>query len=70
MIDYELYKNNIIQASKNARQATNIDDALEIQANGMMIALQVAITQAVVNTTVATAGTAVAQTGTGVGVIV
>lgn len=67
MIDYDLYKNNIIQASKNARQATNIDDALEIQANGMMVALQVAIAQAVVSTTVATTGTAAAQTGTGVG---
>jgi len=49
-INYQTYKTKIIEASKAARQASSINDALEIQAQGYADALQAAIGQAVVNT--------------------
>lgn len=66
---YADYKAKIIEASKNARKAETIDEALEIQAQGYTDALETAISQATVNTTVATTGTASAQTGTGTGTV-
>jgi len=68
-INYPNYKTIIVTASKNARNADSIDEALDIQAQGFADALAAAISEALVNTNVVTTGTAAAQSGTGVGTI-
>ncbi len=68
-VDYVAYKNTIKTASQNARQANSIDEALEIQAAGYALALQVAVSQMLVNTNVVTTGSASSHTGTGTGIV-
>ena len=65
-INYSLYKAKIIQASKDARNASTIDEALDIQAQGYADALEAAILQATVNTQVVTPDQI---NGTGIGTV-
>ena len=51
MIDYEAYQAAIIQGHTAARQAPDIDTALQIQAAAYTNALRVAMGQALVTTT-------------------
>lgn len=68
-VDFNAYKNTIKQASINARSATSIDDALEIQAAGYTQAFQIAVSQMQVDTVVNTTGSPSTHTGTGTGTV-
>lgn len=65
-VNYAAYKAKIIQAQKDARNEQTIDAALDKMAQGFADALEIAVSQMEVSTTVSTPNT---TTGTGIGTV-